>query len=1013
LATERPAPRLGPGRIAEALGYSANLAKRQTGSALARGRLWRWLAIALLASGPALAAGGRGGNGPVSNGGAGGAGPFEGTDGGNGDNGGDGDISSGGAGGGGGGAGGGTGGTGGSGSNGTSMGAGGTGGGGGSTAGQAGVDGDVGPLGTNGGGGGGGGGAHGFTGTALPGGGLTGGDGGNGGDALFPASNGGGGGGEGGYGAYITVGGANTNTGTVAGGHGGDGGNSGGFGGSGGAGGIGIFFENSATLTNDGTILGGAGGSPGNSSFNILGAEGPGGAGVAGGGLAIINDGTIAGGLGSDGVRANAITFTGGANSLEVHAGSTITGNVVLQSGATGTLILGGDTSATFDASSIGDTAQYQGFGALEKTGASTWTLTGTAATAAPWTVTGGLINFSSAANFGTGTITLNGGGLQWATGSATDISGQLAAIGAGGGTFDTNGNDVIFATGLTGPGSLTKTGAGTLTLAGTNTYGGPTTIDAGVLAVNGSLASNTTVSAGGTLQGTGTITGTVTVAGTIAPGNSIGTLTVNGNYTQIGAYTVEVNAAGQSDRINVTGTANLTGGTVAVQAAAGTYRRNTTYTILSATGGLGGTTYSGVTSNFAFLTPSLDYSGTDVMLTLQSTAISFQGGAQTPNQRAVGVALDGGAPGASGDFDTALNALYTLDSTQGPAALDALGGQGYAGFASLQIQSALLFMDTFQFRAGSGGGDSASLPGGSTYMALRADACGSACDVEPLWGVWGGGMGAFGTVAGDYNGKGLTYNLGGFIAGIDRRVAPGFRAGVAAGFNAATLYTNGMPGIGTSNTLQVALYGAFNEAAFYLDALAGYGHSDNRMTRPIVIPGLPFRSAQGYTTANTFFGQLEAGYRLVVAPRFGGFVTPFARLQASTSTQAGFSETGADSLNLTIAQQTTNSLRTVLGAQLGAGLDAPWDDELNLVFRLGWSHEYADLSRPVTAAFAGAPALGFTTFGAQAPRDGVVVGLGADTEVAESTTAYLRYDGDLAGGNTNHVLHAGVRMTW
>ena len=157
-------------------------------------------------------------------------------------------------------------------------------------------------------------------------------------------------------------------------------------------------------------------------------------------------------------------------------------------------------------------------------------------------------------------------------------------------------------------------------------------------------------------------------------------------------------------------------------------------------------------------------------------------------------------------------------------------------------------------------------------------------------------------------------------------------------------------------------------------------------MTRPIVISGLPFRSAQGYTTANTFFGQLEAGYKMMVAPSFGGFVTPFARLQALTSTQNGFSETGADSLNLTVAAQTTNSLRTVLGAQLGAAIDAPWREKLNLMLRLGWSHEFADTARPVTPPFAGAPAIGFTTFGAQAPRDGVVLGLGANTHVAERT---------------------------
>jgi outer membrane autotransporter protein len=273
--------------------------------------------------------------------------------------------------------------------------------------------------------------------------------------------------------------------------------------------------------------------------------------------------------------------------------------------------------------------------------------------------------------------------------------------------------------------------------------------------------------------------------------------------------------------------------------------------------------------------------------------------------------------------------------------------------------------------------------------------------------------MGAFGTVAGDSNSHGLTYNLGGFIAGLDRRFAPGVRAGVATGFNAATLYTQGMPGTGTSNTLQFAVYGEYAPSAFYLDALAGYGHSDNRMNRPIVIPGLPFRMAQGYTNANTFFGQLEAGYKVMVAPSFGGFVTPFARLQASTSTQQGFSETGADSLDLTVAQQTTNSLRTILGAQLGAGIDAPWHEKLDLTFRLGWSHEFDDLTRPVTAAFAGAPALSFTTYGATAPRDGAVIGLGANTLIAERTSLYLRYDGDFAGTNTNHVLNAGVRMTW
>jgi outer membrane autotransporter protein len=91
----------------------------------------------------------------------------------------------------------------------------------------------------------------------------------------------------------------------------------------------------------------------------------------------------------------------------------------------------------------------------------------------------------------------------------------------------------------------------------------------------------------------------------------------------------------------------------------------------------------------------------------------------------------------------------------------------------------------------------------------------------------------------------------------------------------------------------------------------------------------------------------------------------------------------------------------------------APWHESLTLAIRLGWSHEFADLSRPVTASFAGAPAIGFTTFGAAAPRDGVVLGVGANTTVAERTSVYFRYDGDLAGANSNHILSAGLRYVW
>jgi fibronectin-binding autotransporter adhesin len=132
-----------------------------------------------------------------------------------------------------------------------------------------------------------------------------------------------------------------TNTFTITGGNGGAGGTSGvaNRGGSGGAGGAGVTGS-SFILINSGTIQGGNGGAIGGPGGG--GTAGADGAGVTGSNLQIMNSGTIAGGLAGDGVtRANAINFTGGTNTLELQAGSSITGNVVAFSVAD-TLRLGG-----------------------------------------------------------------------------------------------------------------------------------------------------------------------------------------------------------------------------------------------------------------------------------------------------------------------------------------------------------------------------------------------------------------------------------------------------------------------------------------------------------------------------------------------------------------------------------------------------------------------------------------------------------------------------------------------
>ncbi len=648
------------------------------------------------------------------------------------------------------------------------------------------------------------------------------------------------------------------------------------------------------------------------------------------------------------------------------------------------------------------------GAGDLTKAGAGTLSLSGSSTYTGATNVNGGVLQaaaanvFSSASAFSIGSgATLDLNGFNQSIGS---LSGAGAVtLGAALLTVGSNNASTTFSGAISGTGGLTKTGTGLLNLTGANTYSGPTNVNAGTLAVNGSIAGSVTVNSGGTLGGTGSVGTLVASGGTIAPGNSIGTLTVVGNFTQNGGiYQVEANPTGQSDRINVAGTATLNGGTVQVLAQTGT--RNASYTILNATGGVSGA-YSGVTSNFAFVRPALTYDANNVYLTLFQ---SFASGAQTANQYAVGTVLDQGSVQATGDFSNALNSLNALNPQQGAAALNAISGQPYADFGTMNVQGAALFMNVV--------GQQMALARGGTGGGQR-QALAQACDVEACeglspWSVWASAIGGLGSVAGNGNSSTLTYNFGGAASGIDYRLDPRFLVGLSAAYAAGNQWVDSFMGRGWTDTVSVIGYGSFTNGGFYADALAGYAWSGNQMQRQIQFPGLQ-RTANGSTGANQFLGQIETGYRIGLYAPAAASITPFARLQGSTVTQNAFSEWGANSLSLSVAQQTTNSLRTVFGADLAGALPLGSERSLALDLRLGWLHEYADTGRPITAAFAGAPSNAFTVYGATPQRDAAVIGFSAGTSIAEATQLYLRYDGEISTGSSNHTLNLGLRISW
>lgn len=614
------------------------------------------------------------------------------------------------------------------------------------------------------------------------------------------------------------------------------------------------------------------------------------------------------------------------------------------------------------------------------------------------------------------------------AAGSAPHGAGWLdtasIVFGAGSGTLNFNHNaDYTLAAALSGRGNVRQLGGNTTLSGDSSAFTGTTTMSGGRLRVDGTLGGALNVIAGGTLSGSGTV-GNTTVAsgGTLAPDALGGMLRVNGNLAlEAGStYRVQTTAEGESDRLVVTGNAELAG-VLSIRAGMSKYAASTQYTILSA-GGLVSGTFDTVISDFAFVTPSLNYEAQTVELTLTPNGASYTSVSQTSNESGVAEALKSAAlsTGTSSEFDQALMRINTLSAGQARAAFNSMSGRAHLGLGTLGVLSST--MQTLGRRtigdignSGAGGSGFAYAGGEPVLLATstHADTASDASVGLQLWpkrrdrGLWAQLLGGHGNTRSDGNAVGYKSDTSGVLLGADSKLNDRTAVGLAYQYGDTRLdYASAGHDDARVRGHQLAAYGSHVVDDWRLQAIAAYGWNAYSTDRDITIGEASSRARAEYD-GRELGVFLEAAYRI---DRGNHVLEPALSLQNVVLKQDGFREKGAGALGLEADSQTTRSLVSMLGGRLQLPLA---QTGLSAELRAFWRRQWADRGSEMEVAFQGAPGSSFRVTGVSQERDSAVVGLGLKGRTSDSLSLELDYNLGVDRRQTQHTLIAGLRYTW
>ncbi len=377
--------------------------------------------------------------------------------------------------------------------------------------------------------------------------------------------------------------------------------------------------------------------------------------------------------------------------------------------------------------------------------------------------------------------------------------------------------------------------------------------------------------------------------------------------------------------------------------------------------------------------------------VTVAASVQPFATAASNPVQDSVSAYLDQIAAGATGDLAAVLGELQMLSDPDAiDAALSSLSSEmahasALASVGAARSQQTMLGRRMRVLRATvtapSPAGD---LQGAGPVVALGAI---GSNDAEAQFGLWTSGLGQWGSEDAEAGFSGFYFSTAGVMAGFDALVTPNLLAGVSFGYTTTDIDLDAAAGGSGIESYVFTAYGSFFAESVWLDGSFSYGRQRFDDSRRVMVGDI-LRTAHSDHDADLLAAALTGGLRFGLGE--GWHIDPFAGLEFFHLDEDGYTETGADDVNLTVAGRSIDALLAELGVRLAADIrsgNVTWTPQVSAA----WVHDFNIDGRRIVAGFTGAPG---TSFAIEGPEQDdflrVEAGFGVQSGVWGASVQYL-----------------------